>query len=83
MRINKYCYILLYLYAIKTDIKGLSDGMEKYLANANQFITDKIVHVRVTTVWENTAVVASNTGDTPVPYGGTGVFLESPKIGTA
>ena len=26
-----------------------------------------------------TAVVASNTGDTPVPYGGTGCCLESPK----
>ena len=53
--------------------------MEKYLANANQSIIDLISPCQGHYSLEKTAVVASNTGDTPVHYGGTGVCLESPK----
>ena len=53
--------------------------MEKYLANANQSIIDLISPSQGHYSLEKTAVVASNTGDTPMPYGGTGVFWNHQK----
>ena len=58
-------------------------AQKKYLANANPSIIDLISPSQGHYSLEKTAVVASNTGNTPVPYGGTGLCLESPKIRTA
>ena len=55
---------------------------KKYLANANQSIIDLISPSQGHYSLEKTAVVASNAGDTLVPYDGTGICLESPKIRT-